>query len=166
MTDIKLSELAAANRQVVSKAAFKELQPYIRSMSRKYANELGCEPQDVEGDIYVMLLEQLDAAIARSSVSVIAYLRTAVKNSILNLARKRHNSEHRHSKLSDISETNGASSYTIDRRFDLMELTDLEYRVCLSRFNGEKRANFLASNQDISKQDYYDALKSVRGKLV
>jgi DNA-directed RNA polymerase specialized sigma24 family protein len=167
MTDIKLSNLDRGNYQVVAKATHKELAPYIKSLARKHAKRLGCEPSDIEGDLALLILEKLDDAINRADTSVTAYLRTAIHNKLVSRMRKH---QIQFESLEIELAFNASQSYSIERQTEVAntiayKLTDLEYKVCLSRVQGESWSAFLKANPDVSKQAYYDAIKSVRDKL-
>ena len=54
----------------------------------------------------------------------------------------------------------------IDLLLDNLHFTDFEKRICHSKMNGQKIADFLKNNTDVSNSQYARALKGVRAKLL
>ena len=48
---------------------------------------------------------------------------------------------------------------------DTLEFTEFEKRVCRSRLNGEKSAEFIERNDDVLPNEYSQALKSIKKKI-
>ena len=46
-----------------------------------------------------------------------------------------------------------------------LEMNELEKRICRSKLNGQKSAEFFKENEDVTQFEYSQALKSVKVKL-
>ena len=54
---------------------------------------------------------------------------------------------------------------SIELVMEQLEMNELEKRICRSKLNGQKSAEFFEENEDVSQFEYSQALKSVKVKL-
>ena len=54
---------------------------------------------------------------------------------------------------------------SIELVMEQLEMNELEKRICRSKLNGQKSAEFFKENEDVSQFEYSQALKSVKVKL-